>query len=216
MSLLMAFHQDEAAMLLTDTVAADTEGTWSHFVTKCFVIPHLNMVIAATGIDNIAARWADVVHSQMLCRDIEMAAIHAPGALRQIQSQVEAEFGDILHGVTTTIYHYGRAERSGWYVAYAFRSTNDYEAEVLEPGFRVKPQPNEALSTYPCDAPEWIALARKIRSEQDAKPQGAVQIGGELVLTTLIDGMITTRVVHRFHDYEPQWLAMHERARGSA
>lgn len=55
---------------------------------------------------------------------------------------------------------------------------------------------------------DWLALATRVRSEQDAKPMAErIHIGGELVATTLLPGVVISERVMRFDDYADHWNA---------
>jgi hypothetical protein len=49
MSLLAYLHQDDAAIILTDTLATTETGKPLNFVDKCVAIPSMNLALATTG-----------------------------------------------------------------------------------------------------------------------------------------------------------------------
>jgi hypothetical protein len=83
------------------------------------------------------------------------------------------------------MYHFGFPEDSDQLIRYVYRSTDSFEPERHEePGFAIKPGP-EGEFEPPNDVDEWVALAERIRAEQDARPAGErIYIGGELYLGT--------------------------------
>lgn len=206
MSLLMVNHGPEAVLILTDTLATTVGGAPYLYVTKCVAVPHLEMVIAGTGTAQVTSQWWAIVLERMLCQDIEMLDRHAPNELRQIWAELD---GRPAH-LTSTVYHFGFSPDRAVYVGYAYRSTNDFASEQLEPGFRLKPHP--AGPFEPADNLEdMVALANRVRREQDELLlTERINIGGELVLTGLINRTITTVKVHRWDDHEPMWQKMNE------
>jgi hypothetical protein len=81
----------------------------------------------------------------------------------------------------------------------------------MEPGFRVKPQPEPPLSEAPESPQEWIDLALRLRDEQGVLPkQTRVHIGGELVAVVMQNRGITATKVFRFEDFDETWGTMNE------
>jgi hypothetical protein len=209
MSLLMFTLAPEGALVMTDTLATTPAGDPHLLVTKCGIVPHLNLVMAGTGVAQLTERWRNTVYSHMLCRDIDMLNVHAPAALRDIWMNAKDEFPDAVIDPSATVYHLGFSEPRREYVGYAYRSTNGFTPEEMGPGFRVKPQPQTPLTEPPAEIDEWINLAQRLREEQSAFPKETrVHIGGDLVFIVLQQGAILVRKVHRFEDFEPMWLEM--------
>lgn len=196
--------------VITDTLAT-TEGVPYLFASKSYLVPHLGMVVAFTGWANIGQRWAADVHSNMVCRDIDMLDQFAPDGLRRINAQVEAEFGP-LSG-STTVYHFGVSEDRKTYVAYAYRSAADFVSEQLAPnGFGVKPPPLTMPTNPPSEIRGYIELAEQIKAEQENRDASSrLYIGGELVVVHLTEGLMVVAKIHRFADFEADWLAMNAR-----
>ena len=202
----MFFQAPEQVVVLTDTLATTPSGSPHSFVTKCTVVPHLEMVVGHTGVAQVGHRWSHQLQTSVLARDIDPLDRHVPGVLRSIADDVAGEFGD--HGITSTVYHLGFSQALGTYVGYVYRSESDYVSEVMEPSFRVKPQPVGQF-TAPTDLDGMVALGRQLREEQDGLPADQrVYIGGELVVTMLVNRQIQVTKVHRFGDFDSQWEAM--------
>lgn len=202
----MFFQAPEQVVVLTDTLATTPSGSPHLFVTKCSIAPHLEMVVAHTGVAQIGHRWSHQLQTTVLARDIDVIDQHVPGALSSIAADVAGEFGD--HGITSTVYHLGFSEARETYVGYVYRSEADYVSEVMEPGFRVKPLPLGKFSA-PVDLNGMVALGRQLREEQDGLPADQrVYIGGDFVVTTLANRQIQTTKIHRFADFDSQWEAM--------
>ncbi|MCA1842487.1 MAG: hypothetical protein LC792_04720 [Actinobacteria bacterium] len=212
MSLFMALHGTESVLVVTDTRATTTEGDPYLYVTKCRIVPHLDMVLAGTGIAQLPDLWHARVMDSMLCRDIDMLDRHAPAALRSLWRE---ELGlTAPEQGRATIYHFGFSELRREYVGYAYRSTDDFASEALQPGFRVKPEADEMPDDIPGTLKEMVALARRIRADQDRRPAAdRVYVGGELVLTALQNGGTTCAKIHRWEDFDIMWDRMNDRLR---
>lgn len=212
MSLLMFQHQEQSAVILTDTLATTTEGEPLIFQSKAWAIPPLNMGLAVTGIGNLGAMWNDFLHESLVARDIAMVDKFAPEQLQRIWSEFLAENQDEQEVPTGTIYHFGFPEGSDRLVRYVYRSTTDFESELWDqPGFGMKPTPISDFDP-PDDIDDWINLAKQVRSEQDDRPaEEKIYIGGELYLLVIQNWQSQLLRVHRFDDYEHAWLAMNAR-----
>ncbi len=209
MSLLMFSHQPDNIVVVTDTLATAPDGTPSFFKTKAFPIPHLQMVVAMTGLANLGEKLIDRLFTSTLARDIDMAAKHTPAILAALTEELTAEFGPFPG--TSTIYYFGHSPRHTQYVRYAFRSADGFRPEFwTQESFGVKPHPDGSFEP-PTALPEMIALAERIRNEQAAVPLNArIHIGGQLTLTVLRDQQITSMQLHEFADAEAQWHQMHD------
>ncbi|WP_157440393.1 hypothetical protein [Actinokineospora inagensis] len=192
---------DEAALILTDTLATTTEGKPLMFQSKAWAVPHMNMALAVTGLANLGASWNEFLCSFLVARDIDMVDQFAPAQLRKIWDEFQAD-EDLP---TCTVYHFGFRETSNNVVRYTYRSTSNFESELCEqPGFGIKPQPVG-------DFDDWVDLAKRVRAEQDARPANErVYIGGELFLLVVQNWKTQNIRLHRFDDYENHWLDMNE------
>ncbi len=202
----------EGVNVMVDTLATTPAGEPLSLVTKCGVIPHLNMVIAGTGLAQLPDRWRETVYGRMLARDIDLLDRHTPSHLRNLWTDLIAEFPSIdPEGITSTVYHFGLSESTGRYVGYAYRSASDFISEpMLQGGFGVKPAPEPPLVLKPpTDLAEWIECAIRLRAQQSIYAKAArVHIGGDLVFYTLHNGETSLSRVHRFDDFEANWQAM--------
>lgn len=211
MSLLIFGVSPTDAMVITDTLATDPTGEPHLLVSKAGIVPHLGVVIAGTGVAQLADRWRIIVFGELLCRDIEMLDLHAPAGLRRIWGALRREFPEV-EGVSATVYHFGFSAEIDQYVGYAYRSTSNFESEMLPQAYGIKPEPVEPLDGAPSTLEGWIELAERLRAEQEALPlRDRIQIGGELILTSLRNGMIGVQTIYRFADFEEQWLEMNRR-----
>ena len=193
-------------IVVTDTLATHPTGEPYLLVSKCAVVPHLELVVASTGIAQVGQRWAHQLHTATLARNIDLLDQHVPAALRTIAAALEDEFGE-LPG-TSTVYHFGFSEEKEEYVGYAYRSEKNYVSEDLAGGFGVKPAPVGPFSA-PNDIDDIVALGRRIRTEQDTGPrESRIYIGGEFWMTVLVNRTIQVSKLFRFDDFERQWLEM--------
>lgn len=209
MSLLLFAHDAESVIIVTDTLATTTEGEAFMFQNKAWALPHMNMVIAVTGVANLGAAWNDLLRSSAIARDIDDIDTFAQRELSRLWADILAENGHDEQ-VTVTIYHFGFVPDSETPVRYTYRSKSGFQSERSQgPGFGAKPAPEGFELNAPDTVEEFIGLALAIRAEQDAKPSSErLMIGGELYLTYLRNWATQTMRIHRFEDYETAWQEM--------
>lgn len=210
MSLLLFVQEDERVVVVTDTLATDTDGAPHMFVTKCWPIPHMNTLIAATGTGAMLDRWVEFVRTRMIALDVVNLDLHTPDALRQVWQSIADDFPD--HGLTTTIYHFGFDPDTERAVRFTYRSKTNFESERSdEPGFGMKPPPEHPVST----SAGLVEIAEAIREEQEALPPAErIYIGGDLYMTSLSADGIGIAHLHRFGDWPADWNAMCARSVG--
>jgi hypothetical protein len=206
MSLLMFATDPNQVLVVTDTLATHPTGEPYLLVSKCSIVPHLEIAVAYTGVAQVGQRWAHQLQTAVLARNIDLLDQHVPGALRKVTTDVIDEFGD-LPG-SSTVYHFGYSEEKEAYVGIAYRSEKDFESDPIPYGFGVKPVPVGEFSA-PNDLDGLVALGKQIRAEQDAGPQESrIYIGGEFWMTVLANRTIQVSKLFRFDDFEEQWLQM--------
>src|SRR5215813_11334493 len=156
MSLLMFALAPTRVMVVTDTLAIAADGSPLLFASKCIPVPHLNLVVAGTGVAALESRWVALLQDRMLSRDVDMVDRHAPAALAGLWNGLRREHGSSGH--TATVYHFGRSEASGAYVGYAYRSAAGFASERLAYGFGVRPAPAVPPESAPADLAALIDL----------------------------------------------------------
>ena len=210
----MFSHESEGIVVMTDTYATTPEGDPRTFTSKVYAVPHLNLIIGGTGVGQLAERWFACIQSDMLVRDIETLDLHAPDALQRIWAGFHDEFDGFARavedGATSTIYHFGFTEE-GQPIRYAYRSVRNFESEEFtEPGFGVKPGPEWDFEV-PESLEEMVAVAGRLRQQEDAKPKAErVHLGGDLIATFVGNGSIQSERVFRWPDFDELWLAMNQ------
>jgi hypothetical protein len=206
MSLLMFALAPNEVVVLTDTLATTPAGGPYLFVSKCSVVPHLEMLVAFTRVAQVGQLWSHKLQTEMLARDIDLLDQHVPNALRAMAAQVDREFGNA--STASTVYHLGYSESQACYTGYVYRSENDFASEVMDPGFRIKPVPEGSFEA-PSSLDEMVALGIRVREEQDASPPAdRVYIGGELIITAMLDRNVQIRKLYRFEDFDSHWRTM--------
>src|SRR5580704_1233278 len=137
----LIFHTDEKqAFVATDTLATHPDGRPFKFTTKAFIVPHLRLLMAGVGIHGFMSRWFVHMNDMVIVRGIDNLDYHTPRALSRLWQSYRKELS-ITDEMTTPVYHLGFSEATGVMHSYAYRSTNNFASERLEPyGLRVKPE----------------------------------------------------------------------------
>ena len=208
MSLLIFQHYPTHVAVFTDTLATTPKGEPLAFFNKCMVYPQFHMIMAVTGIFQLADRWNSTLNGGMIAEDIDMIDAHTPKILRDIWADLIKINGGSMPS-TSTVYHFGYSKQKKQYVRYVYRSENNFTSELYtDAGIGIKPQPDDK-SSAPETVDDVIALANKIRSEQNKKPKSEkIYIGGEVFLTLISDQGIAITKVHRFDDYDTDWQSV--------
>ena len=136
------------------------------FVSKCWPIPHMNLLVAATGSGLLLDRWVECLRTRMLALDVVNLDLHAPDALREVWAEIETEH-DGKAG-TGTVYHFGFDPSTGRSVRFTYRSGTGFESERGdEPGFGCRPPLED---DHPGGFDNFGDIAEAVRAEQSALP----------------------------------------------
>jgi hypothetical protein len=200
-SSLIFYTDPDQALVVTDTLAVNPDGSPFVFTSKAHYIPHLRTIIAGTGVGGFSVDWFLRANSRMLLRGIENLDFHAPAALRDLWSSYIIEYS-LTSGSTTTVYHFGFSEDSGEIAAFAYRSTNNFVSERLAYGTGVKPE---------CSVPEGNlyehlqTMMLEQRSIQAGIPASErIYIGGEAMAIHLTAEACTYSTLFAFPDFHDQ------------
>lgn len=208
MTALVFTVQPEQICLAMDTlvVAAD-DNTPLCYQTKFIVLPHLNLVIAGTGLASLITGWFHFVNGSMVVRDIDHLNTFTPGSLRRAETECQ---GTGL--TTTTLYHFGYSTLEKRYVGYAYRSTKNWESDRLPDALGLKP----VVHVPPIDDIQFSQFLIDIVSEQRRQDlllplSERVGIGGDIQFVVLENGVVTVSTVHHFESYESEYKQMSEK-----
>ena len=222
MTVLNFILQEESVLLVTDTLVSNGK-TWEPnlFTTKVFAVPHWDGLICGTGVMSFLTAWYNYVNTTVLATDLRHLNEHVPEALRTLY----ANSPDILHqDYTSTVYHFGFDPYSNNFCGFAYRSTNNFESEVLPFGIGLKPAPKGEpieINQFPADLIHQ-AIVQKHEDENDDCNQ-RVGIGGELIsyslqkVNTDSGYQIMTQITkcHRFDDADTAYSIAVDNLHGS-
>ncbi len=68
MSSLIVYTDQTQVLVVTDTLATHPDGRPVKFTTKAFIVPHLNLIMASTGIMGFLGRWFVKVNDMVIVK----------------------------------------------------------------------------------------------------------------------------------------------------
>jgi hypothetical protein len=185
MSSLLFYTDKNEAIVATDTLLHYSVDTPPGYASKAISIPHMRMIIAATGSALLFNRWIGLVNNQGFALDVDAVNTHAPQELQALWSEMNHHFPALLDQ-TATIYHFGISNNTGEVHGFVYRSRSDFTSERLKYGLGVKPDLSEKSgidwSSFPACAP---AIMRAQSRQEEKKTQERVYIGGKIEVTHL-------------------------------
>jgi len=185
MSSLLFYTDENEAIVVTDTLLHYSVDTPRGHVSKAIALPHMRMIIAATGSAFLFSRWLGLVNYQGTSLNVDAVDAHATEALQSLWGELNAQF-PALHQQTATVYHFGISDDSGKIHGFAYRSVSDFKSERLDYGLGVKPELIDKvgidLDSFPACAPD---IMRAQSRQEDEKALNRVYIGGSVQVTHL-------------------------------
>ena len=166
-----------------DTLATFNEGQPCYFTSKAIPLPHLNMLIAVTGVAVMLTDFLADINNRVI-RGPEDLAFKAPELLQKIWMEYRGR-GSLgpawpPENHTATIFHFGFSEETGQMVGYQHHSGNDFAAEALS-GKGGKPDAD--LAGEPLEGlPENLRLLIAQQHADEQRPDNErVHIGGNAI-----------------------------------
>ena len=185
MSSLLFYTDANESIVATDTLLHYSVDTPPGFTSKAVAIPHLRMIIAATGSALLFNRWIGLVNNQGFALNVDAVNAHTSETLQALWSELNAQF-PALHEQTATIYHFGVSDDTGVVHGFAYRSVSDFKSEPLDYGLGLKPDLVDKsgidLSSFPISAP---AIMQAQALQESKKTSNRVYIGGSVQITHL-------------------------------
>lgn len=204
MSSLIFYTDPDQALVVTDTLAVNPDGSPLFFTSKAHYLPHLRTIVAGTGLAGFHAEWAMSVNNRMAVSGVQNLNHHAPGRLRELW--VSHKVAQCLPAdVTTTVYHFGISEGGEGIAAYAYRSTNDFISEKIPVGIGVKPYCTVPEVEPPHLLDHLEAMMNEQRRLQELEPPDRrLHIGGEAHAIHLTRSSCTFACLFQFGDFRTQ------------
>lgn len=197
------FHIEENQVFVaTDTLATSHEGKPVYFTSKALILPHLKMIIAGTGRAGFLDWWFVGINGSPI-RDIDALDRETTNNLATMWSKYDHQVAAPHKITTTTVYHFGFSDTTNVIRAYAYRSENGFQSELLRYGTAVKPECAVPQNyRFPNDITAMMDEQRTIQSEKTDGQR--IYIGGEIQIHHLTrDGFNIYRLAE-FEDYSQQ------------
>ncbi len=155
--------REERAFVACDTSVATDAGLVGT-TTKVHALPHLRMLVAATGQHALLAKWVEYVLGEFRLRGIEEIDALAPEFLAHLAENLDPKRAGLTDVALpgSSIYHLG-ARADDAIIAYRYSSAAGFASERLAPGVYLHPgglpagaeiQPGAVVAD---SAPTWAA-----------------------------------------------------------
>ena len=206
----LIFHlEPEQVLVATDTLATSVDGEPFMFTTKAFIVPHLRLLMAGTGVGGFLGKWFIQVNDRMVVRDVDHLDYHAPRVLAELwQSHKDESY--MPDDETTTVYHFGFSDEDDLIHSYVYRSESNFQSERLpQSGIAFKPecQVREGY-TFPADIKMMMDEQRAIQASRPKDEK--IFIGGKILVHHLSRSGFQAFVLDEFEDYESTQRAIYE------
>jgi hypothetical protein len=206
-SLIFALSETDI-ILATDTLATPYDGAAAFFCSKAFVLPHMNMILAASGDTGFLERWLAYINTRKIFPGIETLSWSAQSELRAMWRAYKREMA-LPAEREQAIFHFGISEFTGEMLGFVHISWDDFLPDELSA--RVKGEdvlyakPNctmptdlEGMGGFP---KAFLPMMLDQRARQAAQPDGEVTIGGEIQIHHLNQAGCSVYKLARFDDY---------------
>jgi hypothetical protein len=209
MSSLIVATDETQVLVASDTLATHPNGRPFKFTSKAFIVPHLNLIMASTGLAGVLGRWFVYMNDSLIVRDIDNLDYHAPRALSILWQRCKQELS-IPDDLTTSIYHFGFSETTGAIHSYRYASKEDFKSTMVPYGILVKPECTLANRFSSLD--DIVAMMNEQRAIQAMKPkEDKVYVGGEINVHHLTEQGFSSFTLHRFEDYSRDEMLIYDK-----
>lgn len=132
--------REERAFVACDTSVATPADGITGITSKTLALPHLRMLVAATGQHALLAKWIEYLVGESRLRDIEELDALAPEFLARIAKNLDPKLRGLADAAqpSSSIYHVG-ARADDVIVAHRYTSAAGFASERLAPGVYLHP-----------------------------------------------------------------------------
>ena len=102
MTTLIYFFKEDLVWLAMDSLSLDEEKCSLKYVSKFYILPHLQSIICGTGILSLVTKWVGFIQNSMIFKIVEDLNKHIQCRLKKISDEL-----NIPLNKSSTIYHFG-------------------------------------------------------------------------------------------------------------
>ena len=213
MTLLNYIVKPDRIELYSDILATNSENKDNYnFRYKIFHLPHLNSIVCGAGSFDTILKWYTFIQNHIIAKDITTLDQFAPARLKEMYSELKEP-------INTSVYNFGFSLTDEKFVGFRYRSSNNFESEILDDCFAFKPYSEEMMQyikdngTDPREISGMLELIKhqKILDDQTSTSQ-KVGIGGKIYYCLLKDRCQFVSEVHIFEDFGEDYKTMLSKA----
>lgn len=215
MSSVIVALSDTEVIVGTDTLASPHEegGHVQFFCSKAFMLPHMNMILAASGCSGFLEQWWLYLNTRKVFPGIESLAWSAQDELRSLWKRYKTENG-LQEDRQQAVYQFGISEFTGEMLGFTYVSWDDFAPQEISHrvrgGSMIFAKPNcalpdaDAMGVFP---KAFVPMMLDQRDRQARKlygptSDGRVKIGGELQVHHLNQRGCAVYKLARFDDFD--------------
>ncbi|MHA1336483.1 MAG: hypothetical protein ACTSPW_12155 [Promethearchaeota archaeon] len=211
MTALIYIYKNDMVCLAMDSLSVDEDKRPLKYVTKFFLLPHLQSIICGTGSLDLVMKWFEFVQNSIVVKNVVDLNNYVQSYLKKLSDKLNLPINQ-----SSTIYHFGVDKINDEIVGYAYRSENSFKSEKLIYSFGIKPNYEDIaqkaidLITQKGIIPGIIAIITQLKEmDEKLELEQQVGIGGEIHFIILDkSGKYTVETIHQFSDYEYTFFEM--------
>lgn len=182
------------------------------FCSKVLAIPHLNAAILSRGQYELAVRAWAALSLPITAQTLEEAAAALPDMLRSISVAYcdEHDLGDYRDVGLLELAFVGFSTAKNRMRLFQYRNYDDYATHETPAGWTgavawpsLPPAYMPAIAGFPNDK-QLVHIVQAVGRWFEAEPEinTGQRVGGEIIVTEITPAGISTRIVHRFEDFD--------------
>lgn len=204
----MVHVTSQGICVVTDSISYRYDDGGTKWVSKTYVLPHLDLLVTAVGLRQLSAAYVMMLGlGQRRDCSLDDIAADAQSLLSEIWEHA-ADTDNSTHGPTFgTVYIAGWSPSADDYTAFRFNSADNFTPQQRHSGdLAIYPTPDPTIQvTYPESLEDWVNLAEHVRQAEIDRDAARVLIGGRLVMTNLTRGAAIQTTIHEFDDSPELW-----------
>ncbi len=209
MTALIYRLKNDIVWLAMDSLSVDEDNRPIKYVSKFFLLPHLQCIICGTGNLNLVVKWFEFIQNSLVFKNVVDLNTHVQVQLKKISDELNNPINQ-----SSTIYHFGVDKKNNKIVGFAYRSKNSYKSEKLIQSLGIKPrfEGGAQIIVQKGIISGIVDIITRLKEmDENLELEQQVGIGGEIHLVVLDkSGKYSVETIHQFSDHEQKFSEMLE------